>query len=66
MEKFTGKTLEEYEVYAKKRRNKSIICRTYDKAFIEYKQKHKTKLLTLFLCCVKINTVKEVNKVMEE
>lgn len=40
MKKSTGKTYEEYKVYAKKRRNKSIICRTYDKAFIEYKQKH--------------------------
>lgn len=40
MEKFTGNTYEEYKEYAKKRRNKSIICRTYDKEFIEYKQKH--------------------------
>lgn len=40
MEKFTGKTYEEYKVYAKKRRNKSAICSVYDRAFIEYKQKH--------------------------
>lgn len=39
MEKFTGKTLEEYEEYAKKRRSKSAICRKYDIAFIKYKQK---------------------------
>ena len=37
MEKFTGKT---YKEYAKKRRSKSVICRIYDKSFIEYKQKH--------------------------
>lgn len=29
-------------------------------------QKYETKLLTLFLHCVNINIVKEVNKVMEE
>lgn len=40
MEKFTGKTCEEYKEYAKKRRSKSVICREYDKEFIEYKQKH--------------------------
>ena len=40
MEKFTGNTYEEYKEYAKKRRNKSDICRMYDKAFIEYKQKY--------------------------
>lgn len=40
MEKFTGKTYEEYKEYAKKRRSKSVICREYDKEFIEYKQKH--------------------------
>lgn len=40
MEKFTGNTYEEYKAYAMKRRNKSNICRTYDKEFIEYKQKH--------------------------
>lgn len=43
MEKFTGKTCEEYKEYARKRRNKSVICRVYDKEFIEYKQKQ-TKL----------------------
>lgn len=38
MEKFTGKTYEEYKEYAKKRRSKSVICREYDKEFIEYKK----------------------------
>lgn len=40
MEKFIGKTYEEYKEYAKKRRSKSSICSVYDKEFIEYKQKH--------------------------
>lgn len=40
MEKFTGKTYEEYKEYAKKRRSKSVICSVYDKEFIEYKQKY--------------------------
>lgn len=40
MEKFTGKTYEEYKEYAKKRRSKSTICKKYDIAFFEYKQKH--------------------------
>lgn len=40
MEKFTGKTYEEYKEYAKKRRSKSAICSVYGRAFIEYKQKH--------------------------
>lgn len=40
MEKFTGKTYEEYKEYAKKRRSKSSICSVYDKEFIEYKQKY--------------------------
>lgn len=40
MEKSTGKTYEEYKEYAKKRRSKSTICKKYDIAFFEYKQKH--------------------------
>ena len=40
MEKFTGKTYEEYKEYAKKRRNKSVICRKYDRELIKYKQKY--------------------------
>lgn len=43
MKKFTGKTYEEYKEYAKKRRNKSVICRKYDRELIKYKQKQ-TKL----------------------
>lgn len=35
MEKFTGKTYEEYKEYAKKRRSKSIICSVYEDLEVE-------------------------------
>ena len=40
MKKFDGKTYEEYKLYAKKRRSKSIIATTFDKCFKEYRKKH--------------------------
>ena len=44
MKKFTGKTLEEYEEYAKQVQKKSKIYSTITPLLKEYHRKHKTKL----------------------
>ena len=40
MERFKGKTFEEYKVYAKKRRSKSKICTVMDKEIKEYRNRY--------------------------
>lgn len=47
MEKFTGKTYEEYKEYAKLRRSKSQIVRAYEDALKEYKVKSNIEVIDI-------------------